>query len=42
VRSNKIKNYIKENTDIDIDKATNAYSRDLVEFNKLKVFAKEN
>lgn len=42
VRSKDIREYIKKNTDINIDDATSAYSRSLPEFKKLMKWAKEN
>jgi len=42
VRSKAIREYIKKNTDINIDNATSAYSRSLPEFKKLTKWAKEN
>jgi len=42
VRSKWIRDYIKKNTNINIDDATSAYSRSLPEFKKLMKWAKEN
>lgn len=41
VRSKDIREFIKKNSDINIDDATSAYSRSLSEFNKLMKWAKE-
>jgi len=42
VRSKEVREFIKKNSDINIDNATSAYSRSLPEFKKLMKWAEEN